>query len=561
MTARLSLALVVLAVWSHDARALTQPNGAAIPSAMGCNGGQPVGLAAVFACQCTQAGVCNIGAPCASATSCDNGQHGTCETTLWHNFNDNTCIPSNQSGLDPAKDASLMPATFHPDCGLDFTVVSRGTAIFKNAFGWYNVTGQAPAASDLHLMLDCNAKAGDHIALDVKTDPAYKGGDIGFFLVTPDDHAKPGSCASGDCCATVARATSGQGWIYYSERQYNPDGAVMNPFIHLVVYDSKITTNKFYFAWEDRYGSPDTDFTDLVTSVDGIQCTGGGLDCNTGLLGQCARGLSSCQNGVVTCHGLVMPSSEVCDGLDNDCNGKVDDGAPCPPEEVCVNGQCVPHCAQSSEFACASQLACDPKTGVCVDPACNTVQCPDGKVCRGGNCVGPCDGIACPHGTECMQGACIDPCAQVHCPPGQACKEGICLAACNQCGGITCGSGLTCDATSGTCTDLSCATPCPAGTWCDHGTCQDSCTGATCPPGQTCSAGACVPVNGAAPDAGVGSGGGGTGGSGGNGTVPDTASAGGCGCGPMAKASSPPTHMSSLFAFALLALWLRRKKS
>src|SRR5437016_5111699 len=93
--------VVALLSATSAAAALTQANGARIPAPPGCTNNLPDGLAAIFACQCTQPGVCNIGMPCASMTSCDNGQHGTCETTLFHSFNDNTCIPSNLSGLDP----------------------------------------------------------------------------------------------------------------------------------------------------------------------------------------------------------------------------------------------------------------------------------------------------------------------------------------------------------------------------------------------------------------------------------------------------------------------------
>src|SRR5579883_1355708 len=90
-----------------SASALQQPDGATIPSPLGCAGGtKPAGLLAIFACECTQPGTCNIGAPCASQSSCDSGQHGTCESTLWHSFNDNTCIPSNHSGIDPVADAA-----------------------------------------------------------------------------------------------------------------------------------------------------------------------------------------------------------------------------------------------------------------------------------------------------------------------------------------------------------------------------------------------------------------------------------------------------------------------
>src|SRR4051812_14731979 len=206
-----------LCLVSTSAFALTQPNGTPIPSSPGCASGQPTGLGAVFACQCTTLGACNIGAACPGGSpTCDDGKHATCETTMWHAPNDNSCIPSLLSGLDPAADAHVTPETFHPTCALTFTVVSRGGARFNSIFGWYNVTGSAPAPADLHVMLDCTAQPGKSVVLDVRNDPAYKGGDIGFFLVTPEDHAAHGSCAGGDCCATVARLGGGVGYGYYS---------------------------------------------------------------------------------------------------------------------------------------------------------------------------------------------------------------------------------------------------------------------------------------------------------------------------------------------------------
>src|SRR5512135_619377 len=107
--------LATLFVPSLSHAGLTQPNGTAIPSAPGCASGQPTGLGAVFACQCNTAGVCNIGAPCpGGSTTCDDGKKATCETTMWHAPNDNSCIPSLLSGLDPVADAKVTPETFHP---------------------------------------------------------------------------------------------------------------------------------------------------------------------------------------------------------------------------------------------------------------------------------------------------------------------------------------------------------------------------------------------------------------------------------------------------------------
>jgi MYXO-CTERM domain-containing protein len=550
---------VVLGAATPAHAGLSQPNGIAIPSAPGCAGGQPTGLGAVFACQCPTTVVggsgCNIGAVCSSPSSCDNGQHGTCETTLWHSFNDNTCIPSNLSGLDPVADASTTPETFHPTCGLTFTVVTRGTAIFKNIFGWYNVTSAKPQASDLHVMLDCTASAGAQVVLDVRSRPEYKGGDIGFFLITPESHTSKATCAGGDCCATVNRATTmSQGYIYYSQKQYNDDNNGSNSFIHLLTYDSKITSRKFYFAWEDIYGGSDDEFCDLVTSVQGLDCSGGGTKCDTGQKGVCAQGLSVCENGSLSCQVLYQPSSEKCNGLDDDCNGLTDDGATCPSGQVCQNGQCVPHCTRSSEFGCPVDLSCDATSGLCADPTCVGVTCTGDQVCRGGACVSACDSLVCPHGTFCHLGACLDPCAHLQCPDGKTCELGLCVPSCNQCGGVVCAAPLQCDATTGACTDPSCPSGCPAGTYCDQGACKDSCAGAVCPEGQVCSTGECVPAA-LAPDGGqmqTGSDGGGNN---------NAASSGGCsGCAHSAPHGNKNGNTALLLLLVGGGLFVRRRR-
>ena len=55
---------------------------------------------------------------------------------------------------------------------------------------------------------------------------------------------------------------------------------------------------------------------------------GGGFLCVTGLPGMCAEGRTSCVDGGITCQPLVMPGEleEVCDGRDNNCDGTVDSG-------------------------------------------------------------------------------------------------------------------------------------------------------------------------------------------------------------------------------------------
>jgi hypothetical protein len=52
--------------------------------------------------------------------------------------------------------------------------------------------------------------------------------------------------------------------------------------------------------------------------------------CSTGKPGVCAQGTNQCSMGVQFCHQDNQPSDEVCDGLDNNCDGPVDNISPTP---------------------------------------------------------------------------------------------------------------------------------------------------------------------------------------------------------------------------------------
>jgi hypothetical protein len=53
---------------------------------------------------------------------------------------------------------------------------------------------------------------------------------------------------------------------------------------------------------------------------------GGGADCDSGLLGACGAGSVACEVGALTCVARAVPAAETCNGVDDDCDGAVDDG-------------------------------------------------------------------------------------------------------------------------------------------------------------------------------------------------------------------------------------------
>src|SRR5207302_862762 len=124
---------------------------------------------------------------------------------------------------------------------------------------------------------------------------------------------------------------------------------------------------------------------------------------------------------------------ERCDGLDNDCNGIVDDGATCSGNDLCVDGECVPPCTLGQEFGCTDDTVCDQQAGICRDLRCRDVTCPPDQVCRGGAC----------HAAQyCDGGACKDACTGAVCPPKHACVTGQCVpATAPQSGGGSDGNG------------------------------------------------------------------------------------------------------------------------
>lgn len=67
---------------------------------------------------------------------------------------------------------------------------------------------------------------------------------------------------------------------------------------------------------------------------------GAGDECDTSFIGECARGRNICADGLLECIPDRVAQAEFCDNEDNDCDGLVDEGADGEPlSEVCYAGQ------------------------------------------------------------------------------------------------------------------------------------------------------------------------------------------------------------------------------
>ncbi len=224
----------------------------------------------------------------------------------------------------------------------------------------------------------------------------------------------------------------------------------------------------------------------------------------------CKEGVNVCQGGKIVCQGGVGPQPEVCNGIDDDCNGKIDDGIPnlggdCTPsydttlypgdrtKGACKPGhyECDPN--GSGNKVCVGGVGPSPETCDGIDNDC------DGKTDESGPAPDGIDGTADPNDPsqhigdscgssvgECKPGNLIcDPNGQVVCAGGVGPQPETCDCLDNNCNGqvdednpapdggtaALCSTGKTCVSFNGIC---QCAAPCGSGEFpCPTGTdCQ-----------------------------------------------------------------------------------------
>jgi len=241
----------------------------------------------------------------------------------------------------------------------------------------------------------------------------------------------------------------------------------------------------------------------------------------------CTAGTVRCLMGALVCQGATSGGSEVCNCLDDDCDGMVDEettadplcpgGAcvatectcaspcdpgefACPPGRVCdetlgdpamgIRGYCV--AGRCSGVTCDMESVCNPDTGMC-ENLCSDVTCPGGFGCVRGTCVEDnCYGRGCPAGEVCRMDATgtpmctADACMSVSCAAGEFCRDGACIPTCD----VVCDTGTIC--ADGVCVDDPCDGTCGAGATCVDGDCIPDTCGSGCGRGRVCRAGECI---------------------------------------------------------------------
>jgi len=209
---------------------------------------------------------------------------------------------------------------------------------------------------------------------------------------------------------------------------------------------------------------------DCNGQVDDGMLPGVGEKCGNNL-GTCQSGTFVCSNGRLTCSTVNTPGVEVCNGLDDDCNGIIDDGnfptvgqsCVCPGLDPALVG--VGEC-KGGHIVCkgAQGLQCDG----CVGPM--------PEICDGkdNDCDGTIDTKAtCPSGFGCRSGQCVLSCGtgEFACPAGYKCVSDVCVP--QRCAMVTCATGQRCDENTGNCVDLCAGVSCTAPKTCYLGRCLD----------------------------------------------------------------------------------------
>lgn len=465
----------------------------------------------------------------------------------WYNVGDRPTTPGSRNEVYGCRDANIASGCA---CPCNAGPRAQPPAMPGRCQRWIN-------ADTVELDFDCLRTAG-----------LWRNGPVAFYLLTPEP-VRDVPCVDNNICVTTFGAGSycsmGLGRCVIggacapadttSSRVYSTDDAINDDgnYVHFLIYASRAYTNAFYFGFEDLFRGGDNDFEDVLVRATGLTpsctpspevCDGRDNNCDGMIdngvpdggscgmpMGECRAGTLVCMRGAYVCTGTTNPNPEICDNLDNDCDGVVDENDPggggacmrdvdntllcragtlhcrggqlrCeggirPGQEICdcMDNNCN---GMIDEDSVGSPLC--PGGGSCIACSCRTpcvageFPCSPGFECRGGFCVPPsCGGVMCRDNERCVENRCVDACAALNCQAGFVCRAPAGIARCveNNCYGLGCTGGQVC--LNSMCVDDPCASvSCGEGQFCRAGQCIRSCGTVPCQAGQTCRNGECV---------------------------------------------------------------------
>jgi hypothetical protein len=156
------------------------------------------------------------------------------------------------------------------------------------------------------------------------------------------------------------------------------DGSVMDGGSDVVTSDDVLVTDGAGVdAGTDA--RPDTNPADAAVCTERPCYTGGAGSAG---VGRCRQGLQFCApDGTATCVGEIRPAPEICNGLDDNCEGNADEGL---GSITCGVGECqrtVTRCVSGAVQSCVPALPVPEECSNTADDDC------DGAVNDGCNCV------------------------------------------------------------------------------------------------------------------------------------------------------------------------------
>lgn len=205
----------------------------------------------------------------------------------------------------------------------------------------------------------------------------------------------PELCAGSVCRAAQCTGSASGAPVFDGPHICDAEGACM-PTADRLCDDGQVCTL-------DSCGATGCQTTP-ITSTTQTRCYS--FDPATRGVGVCSDGFVRCDGGVTT--GCLLekgPSPELCNGRDDDCDGRSDEDT----EPACF------------PYLCRGTAGCGTSCG-------GNADCAAGNFCSGGRCVGTgATGASCSDGSQCASG---------YCSQGVCCESGLCCVSDGQCGAL-----------------------------------------------------------------------------------------------------------------------------